>query len=147
MYKVLALLLLGAALLAPTAGLSHSHKNKNLEIGHPYTMASAKGATTAQVFMTIKNSGGVPERLLSASTPRAAKVELTVADGAAKDAAFTIGPGKSLVLGPQGGYLVLTGVRKALTAYDDFKMALEFERSGRVIVDVVVEEAPEEPKK
>jgi copper(I)-binding protein len=90
--------------------------------------------------MTIRNSGGTSERLVAASTPVAAKVELVVADGVAKDAAFTITPGKSLVLGPKGGYLVMTGVKKTFTAYGDFKMALEFEKSGRVIVDVMVEE-------
>jgi len=149
MSKLLAMLLLAAATLAPSAGLSHSHKRKNLEIGHPYTMAGPeKSATTAQVFMTIKNSGASPERLLSASTPRAAKVELTVADGAMKDQAFTIGPGKTLVLGPKGGHLIMTGVKKAFSAYDDFKMTLVFEKSGRMVVDVMVEEASiEEPRK
>jgi copper(I)-binding protein len=139
------MLLLLAAVLAPTAGLGHSHKRKSLEIVHPYTFATEKGAATAQVFMVMKNSGSVPERLLSASTPRAAKVELAVADGAAKDAAFTVGPGKSLVLGPKGGHLVLTGVKKAFTAYGDFKMTLVFEKSGRMVVDVMVEEAPLAP--
>jgi copper(I)-binding protein len=143
MFKPLSPLLLAAALLAPSVALSHSHKRKNLEVVHPYTMETTKGTTTAWVYMTIKNSGGVSERLVAASTPVAAKVELAVADGVTKDAAFTITPGKSLVLGPKGGYLVMTGVKKTFTAYGDFKMALEFEKSGRVIVDVMVEEKTE----
>jgi len=141
-------LLLAAATLAPSAGLSHSHKRKNLEIVHPWTMAMLeKGTTTARVFMTIKNSGGAPERLISASTPQAEKVELSAGDGAAKDiksaAAFTIGPGKVLVLHAKGQHLVLTGVRKAFHAYDDFKMTLVFEKAGRMVIDVVVEESEE----
>jgi copper(I)-binding protein len=148
MSKYLALLLLAAALLAPSAGLSHSHKQKNLEVVHPYTFETIdRKATTALVFMVIKNTGSNPERLLSASTPRAAKVELTVVEGVARDAAFTVGPGKSLVLGPRGGHLVLKGVRKAFTAYDAFKMTLVFEKSGRMEIDVVVEEPLEDEKK
>jgi hypothetical protein len=140
MQKPLAILLVTAGLLVPPAAIAHSHKKKNLEIGHPYTMETAKGATTARVFMTIKNSGRSPERLLSASTPRAAKVELAVADGVSRDAAFIIRPGATLVIGPKGGHLVLVGVKKAFTAYDDFRMTLVFEKSGRMVVDVVVEE-------
>lgn len=151
MNKLLAILLLAAATLAPSAGHSHSHKRKYLEIVHPYTMATLeKSTTTAQIFMVIKNTGRTPERLLSASTPRAAKVELFLGDGAAADgkaaAAFTIGPGKALVLGPKGQHLVLTGVKKAFNAYHDFKMTLVFEKSGRMLVDVMVEETPEEQK-
>jgi len=143
-----AALLLAALVLGPSAGLTHSHRGKNLEIVHPYTFETTdRKATTAQVFMVIKNTGSKPERLLSASTPRAAKVNLAVAEGVARDAAFTVGPGKSLVLGPKGGHLVLTGGRKAFTAYDAFKMTLVFERSGRMEIDVVVEEPLEDEKK
>jgi copper(I)-binding protein len=145
MNKLLAILLLAAATLAPTAGLSHSHKRKNLEIVHPHTFEMpGKSATTALVFMVIRNTGKTPERLMSASTPRAAKVDLAAGDAGA--AAFTVQPGKSLVLGPKGGHLVLTGVKGTFSAYDDFKMTLVFEKSGRMAVDVMVEEPPEEEK-
>jgi len=153
MNKLLAVLLLAGATLAPSAGLTHSHKRKSLEIVHPYTMEMLKKeTTTAQVFMVIKNSGGTPERLISASTPRAAKVDLFPDDNAAADrkavAPFTIGPGKSLVLGPKEQHLVLTGVKRAFTAYDEFKMTLVFEKAGRMVVDVMVEEAStDEPHK
>jgi hypothetical protein len=45
MNKLLAILLAGA-MLAPSAGLTHSHKRKSLEIVHPYTMETTKGTTT-----------------------------------------------------------------------------------------------------
>ncbi len=64
MNKLLAILLLAGATLAPSAGLTHSHKRKSLQIVHPYTMEMLKKeTTTAQVFMVMKNSGGTPERL------------------------------------------------------------------------------------
>jgi len=146
MVRCLLCLLLAAAIVPPAMG--HSHKRKNLEIVHPWTMATLeKGTTTARVYMTIKNSGGATERLISASTPRAEKVKLSLGNGAAKDAksaaAFTIGPGKVLALHPDGQHLILTGVKKAFHAYDDFKMTLVFERAGRLVIDLLVEESLE----
>jgi copper(I)-binding protein len=142
---VLLLPLLAAIALAPAAAIPHSHKRKNLEVVHPWTPETRqKGVTTARVFMTVKNGGRAADRLLSASTPRAAKVTLSAGSGAAEGgksaAPFTIGPGKALVLHAEGPHLVLTGVKKAFHAYDDFRMTLVFEKAGRMVVDVVVEE-------
>jgi hypothetical protein len=39
---------------------------------------------------------------------------------------------------------VLTGVKRRLVAYDTFRLVLVFQRAGRIPVDVMVEEAPEE---
>ncbi len=146
MMRCLACLLL-AAVLVPSA-TAHSHKRKNLEIVHPWTSETVrKEATSARVFMTIKNGGRAADRLISASTPRAEKVELAGGQDAAKDsksAAFSIPPGKALVLHAKGEHLVLTGLKKALHAYDDFKLALVFEKAGRIVVDVIVEEAEHE---
>jgi copper(I)-binding protein len=137
-------LLLAAAFVAPAA--AHSHKKRNLVIVHPWTPETpAKEATTARVFMTIENGGRAPDRLLSASTPRADKVELAAGGHAAgKDgkpaAPFSIAPGKALVLDAKGRHLVLSGLKKAFHAYDDFELTLVFEKAGRVVVDVIVEE-------
>jgi copper(I)-binding protein len=133
-------------LLLASPATAHSHKKKNLEIVHPWTPETLrKEATTAHVFMTIRNGGRVADRLVSASTARAQKVELVAGETEAKDgksrAPFSIGPGKVLVLHAKGQHLVLTGMSKALHAYDDFKLVLVFEKAGRMIVDVVVEEA------
>jgi copper(I)-binding protein len=143
MVRCLVWLLFAAAIVPPAA--AHSHKTKSLEIVHPWTPETVqKEATTARVFMTIKNSGRVPDRLISASTPRADKVELAAVEDAARDstsaAPFSIAPGKTLVLHAKGQHLVLTGVKKAFHAYDDFKMTLVFEKAGRIVVDIVVEE-------
>jgi hypothetical protein len=57
-------------------------------------------------------------------------------------AAVLIDAGKDLELSSTGHYLLLlTGVSRRLQVHDRFKIALEFERGGRVVVDVVVEDA------
>jgi copper(I)-binding protein len=144
MIRCLVCLLLAAVIVPPAT--AHSHKKKSLEIVHPWTTeAVRKEATTARVFMTIKNSGRIADRLISASTARAEQVELATGEDGAKDgksaAPFSIGPGKVLVFHAKGQQLVLTGLKKALHAYDDFKLALVFEKAGRMVVDVMVEEA------
>jgi periplasmic copper chaperone A len=137
MLRCLLLLLVAAALAPPAA--PHSHKTKSLEIVHPWARASAKDATTsARVFMTVKSLSGRPDRLISASTTRAGKVELHDAGKGA--AAFSVGRGKDLVLYGDGPSLVLSGLKSPLHAYDDFTMTLVFERAGRVEIVVMVEE-------
>jgi copper(I)-binding protein len=153
--KVIILLL--AVAIAPPAALAHSHKKKGVEVVHPWTHATSdKGGGTTRVFMKIKNLAGAPERLVGASTPAAAKAELQEAagDGTGTSAsskpvaAFVIGPGKDAQLTRNGPHLVLTGVKKRLAAYDSFKLTLVFEKAGRMVVDVAVEEADtEEPHK
>ncbi|HWE17831.1 MAG TPA: copper chaperone PCu(A)C [Hyphomicrobiaceae bacterium] len=136
MLRRLLALLLAAAMAAPAA--AHSHKKKGLEIVHPWTPAQPDGAGSARVFMIIKNGSGKPDRLLSASTQRADKVELQSAGKGA--AAFVVRHGKELTLYGNGPSLVLTGLKAPLHAYGDFKMTLVFEKAGPVAIDVMVEE-------
>jgi copper(I)-binding protein len=137
MLRYLVAVLAAATLAAPAA--PHSHKAKSLEIVHPFTLQTQKGALTARVLMTIKNAGRERDRLVSASTPRAAKVELDNAGWGS--AAFIIEAGEELGLAGDGPRVMLIGLEKPLDAYDDFKMTLVFEKAGRVAIDVMVEEA------
>lgn len=144
----LAVFLLLVVALAPPAALAHSHKKKGIEVVHPWTHPlSDKAGGTTRVFMKIKNLSGVPERLVGASTPAAEKTELqeTAGDGPSATSklvgAVVIDPGKEALLTRSGPHLVLTGIRKRLDAYDTFKLTLVFEKAGRVVVDVAVEEA------
>jgi periplasmic copper chaperone A len=137
MLRYLVALLAAAALAAPAA--AHSHKAKGLEVVHPHALQTEKGAVTARVLLTIKNDGRAADRLVSASTARAGKVEL---NGASKGgAAFVIKAGGVLGLAGDGPSVVLVGLKKPLEAYDDFKMTLVFEKAGAIAIDVMVEEA------
>jgi periplasmic copper chaperone A len=138
--------LLAAAIAAPTA-LAHSDKKNGLEIVHPWTFATTDAGGTTRVFMKIKNLTSAPERLVGASTATAAKTELREPGGDGANApskptaAVIVSPGKDAELTRSGPHLVLTGVKKRLDAYDSFKLTLVFEKAGRMVVDVMVEEA------
>ena len=155
MTKVFAFLLIVLAVGGSSAANAHSHKKKGLEIVHPWVHArSADDTSTAVVCMKIRNRSGRPDRLLGATTSVAANVELQGSEPGASAAepkrptAFAIAAGADFELKSGGPHLVLTGVKKSLHAYDQFKMTFLFEKAGRMLVDVVVEEAStEEPHK
>lgn len=141
MRRLLIVALLAAA-LAPPAALAHSHKRKGVEVVHPWTPAMMeRGATTTSVYMTIKSAQ--KDRLIGATSALAAKVELQElsGDGGLKPVtAVEIAGGKPTELTRKGARLVATGVKKPLNAYDTFKLTLVFEKAGRMVVEVMVEE-------
>jgi len=146
MIRSLSMLLLAAALLAPSTAWAHSHKKKGLEIIHPWTRAMTdKSQTTVLVSTTIKNAGP-SDRLLSASTPLADAVEIREPGTGKALAALAIGSGKRVELKRDGPHLELTGFKKQLDAYESFAMTLVFEKAGSVVVEVMVEEAESQPK-
>jgi periplasmic copper chaperone A len=151
----IAVLLSSAVALAPPAAMAHSHKKKALEIVHPWTPAMVEAnVANIPVYMKLKNGGGAPERLLSATTPLADKVELIEpkAQGAMTlptvATALSVPAGGELALSADGPHLLLGGVKKRLSAYDSFKITLVFEKAGRMEIEVMVEEADtKEPHK
>src|SRR5215510_9329744 len=90
MLRSFLLLLAVTAMALPAA--AHSHKTKSLEIVHPHTRQTAKDATSARVFMTVKSTDGRPDRRIAATTSRAGKVDLQDA-GKGTDA-FIVGRDK-----------------------------------------------------
>ena len=95
-------------------------------------------------------SRGVVDRLLGATTPIAASVELQDVPQSRETrpvSAIEIRAGGDVELLPSRAKLRLAGVKKALSAYDTFPMTLIFEKAGRIEVEVLVEEgAAETPK-
>jgi periplasmic copper chaperone A len=140
MTRTVALLVFAMAVLAPSTATTHDHEAKGMEIVHPW--ASPTDTASTVVFMTIKNRNGFPDQLIAARATVATKIVLIEAGNGAKSvAAIAIDAGKDVELSSGGFHLLLTGVNRPLHLHDSFKVALEFERVGRVVVDVVVEEA------
>jgi periplasmic copper chaperone A len=150
--RAMAAMLLAVAFV-PSAALAHSHKKNSLEVVHPWTpaMVEERKIVNVAVYMKVKNAGKSAERLLSATTPLAEKVELIELkdQGSTKlptaASALTIPAGGSLEMSPDGPRLLLSGFKKKLDAYDSFELTLEFEKAGQLVVEVVVEEAVAAP--
>jgi copper(I)-binding protein len=69
---------LAASLVALSAGAAYAddYKVGALEIDNPWSRAVPKGAKVAAGYMTIKNTGTEPDRLVSVSSPVAGKLEI-----------------------------------------------------------------------
>ena len=137
--------LAAATVLAASAAQAHSHKVKKLEIVHPWCIETSDTAKPVAVFMTIRNAGARPDKLLSATTSMAAKAELREAGSDAATGnvigSVAVGRGGEVDLKRNGPHILLSGMKKQLSPYDSFPMTLRFERAGKVEVEVMVEEA------
>ena len=120
---------------------AHDHAAPGVEIVQPWAPAMT-GQDRQLVYLTIRNRANIPERLLRALSPVAAKVELHDAPAHEAEpkpiAALAIGAGADLVLNGTGPHLALVGLKRPLLENQSFKLALEFDLAGRIVVDVVV---------
>jgi periplasmic copper chaperone A len=128
---------------------AHGVKAGDLTIDHPYAIPTRPGMTTGAVyFRAIQNNGTEPDRLLSASTPAAANVELhrMEMDG---DVMRMRGvpaielPAKAEVRlrhgTPSSHHLMLLGLKAPLKDGDRFPVTLTFQRAGEREVMVWVQ--------
>ncbi|TJZ78967.1 copper chaperone PCu(A)C [Chitiniphilus eburneus] len=150
-------LILGALLaLGATLALAHEYQAGNLLIGHPWTRATAPGATVGGVFLTLDNTAGEADKLLSAATPAAERAELhsmSMENGVMKMRqvpAIDVPAKTKQALAPGGLHIMLTGLKQPLKEGASFPLTLTFEHAGAVQVHVKVEalgaSAPAGPK-
>ena len=141
---LLALTMLG---MSPVAVVAHEFKVGDLEIDHPWSRATGQ-SRPAVGYLTIRNHGTQPERLLGVETRIAehAMVHANVIEnGVAKMMAaegLEIPPGGEVALAPKGDYhLMFMGLKQGLAEGDTFRVTLIFKHAGRVEVTFVTESA------
>jgi copper(I)-binding protein len=141
-------LLLGAAaalILAPRAR-AHSYTAGDLEIGHPWSRATGT-ATPGAAFLTIRNTGTLPDRLLAARGAVARTIELHthIREGEVMRmrpvADIPVPPGETVRLQPGGLHIMLIGLAEPLRQGSRVPLTLVFERAGEVRVELAVEAA------
>lgn len=149
---LISLVLAITALVAPVAQ-AHDFKAGDLRIDHPYAVPSRPGLTTGAVyFRGIRNTGAVADRLLSASTPAAASVEIhrmqMVKGGQGEVMQMRALPSLEIPAGatvamkhgtPEGHHLMLIGLKAPLKDGDRFPVTLTFEKAGTHVVNVWVQ--------
>lgn len=143
-------LLMAWAALCSGAVLAHDFKAGELRIDHPYAVPSRPGLTTGAVyFRGIRNTGVVADKLLSASTPAAASVEIHRMQMVRGDVmqmravpALEIPAGATVTMKhgtPDGYHLMLLGLKSPLKDGDRFPITLTFEKAGAHEVNVWVQ--------
>lgn len=138
-----------AANLVLIAGIANAkdYKAGALEIDSPWSRAIPKGAKVAAGYMTIRNTGTTPDRLVSASTPVADKMEIhevTMNNGVMKmrplGDGVEIEPGATVELNPSSLHFMIMNVKQPIEKGKPFVASLTFEKAGTVNVEFMVED-------
>lgn len=134
-----------ASLLAAGQAVSHEATSKGVTVAHPWARATPGGATVGVAFMEIKTETGIADRLLSASSPAAGRVEIHthIKDGDVMKMrrvdSVALEPGQSRVLKPSGEHIMMFDLKQPLNEGDLIKLTLIFEKAGAIEVEGSVE--------
>ena len=111
-----------------------------IEIDNAWTRATPPGAKTAAGYMTIRNQSSLPDRLIGAASPLAARVEMHVHlhDGDVmrmrQVKGYDIPANGSLELKPGGAHLMFVDIKRAFKEGEKIPVTLRFERAGEIRV-------------
>ena len=146
--------LLGCLLmLVASVVQAQGYKIGMLEIDHPWTRATPKGAAVGVGYLKITNSGTTPDRLVGASAPAAGSVEIhemAMAGGVMTmrplKNGLEIKPGQTIELKPGSFHLMLLDLKQPFVQGRRVKGTLTFEKAGSVDVEYAVEPIGGTPK-
>jgi copper(I)-binding protein len=115
-----------------------------MQIEKPWARATAPGAKVAGGYMVIRNAGAAADRLVSASSPAAARVELHVHinDNGVMKMRQVPGydvPGKgAFELKPGGAHLMFVDIKRQFKEGEKLPVKLKFEKAGEVSAQFLV---------
>jgi len=136
------------AISASSFAWAHGSSAGDVEIGHPFATPSLAGSANGAAYLvSLENTGSQADKLLRASTPMAASVELHSMNVDVQGVmrmrqvdAIDLAPKSTLKMRPGMGYhLMLVGLKQPLREGSTFPMTMEFQRGGKVEVKVVVQ--------
>ena len=109
-----------------------------VQIEKPWARATAPGAKVAGGYMVIRNTGAAADRLVSASSPAAAKVELHVHindNGVMRMRevrGYDVPAKAALELKPGGAHLMFLDIKRPFKEGEKVPVKLKFEKGGEV---------------
>jgi hypothetical protein len=125
--------------------MAADYKAGPLTVSDLWSRATPKGAQTAIGYMTIKNDGTSPERLIGGSIEVAGQFQLhsmkMEGDVAKMNELHSveIKPGQSVEFKPGGSHVMFVGLTRQLAKGEHIKGTLVFEHAGTVPVEYSVE--------
>jgi copper(I)-binding protein len=128
-----------------TVAAAHEQKLGDLVLHHAWSRANPAGAKSGAVFVTIENTGDMPDQLLSASSDVAAMTEIHQMSMendimVMKPAGILDIPAHGKVeLKPHGLHIMLMGLKQRFAEGDTFAVTLTFAKAGSVTLRVVVD--------
>ena len=133
-----------AATLALTAAFpALAHTTGGMQVKNAYAKATPKAGA---VYFTIENHSPGEDRLVSATSDVAGKVELHTSKADANgvmrmapiEGGITVPMGQSHDLAPGGDHVMLMDLKQKLKPGDSFPLTVTFETFGPVTVEVTV---------
>jgi periplasmic copper chaperone A len=140
--KRLSLLIVVA--FAAFGGIAQAQSSSGITVSSVWARATPGGAKTGVVYLTIENKGKLEDNLLGVTTPVADQAQLhsmKMDNGVMKMrplAALVLAPGTTATLEPSGNHIMLMGLKRPLKQGGTFPLTLEFERAGKIEVQVTV---------
>ena len=133
--------------LSGSAALAADYQIGGLTVSDPWSRALPPNAPAGAAYFTVKNNGQAEDRLIGAESAIAGKAELhthikagemmrmqrveSVAVPASGEAAFA----------PGGNHVMLIGLQRPLVAGERFPLTLQFEKAGKIEVEVQIRQA------
>lgn len=132
-----------AAFTFATAALA----GDTIMVDDPYARASTRMSGSGAAFMVLMNHGAEDDRLVSASSDVAEKVELHThkenADGVMQmlevEEGFPVPAGGMHALARGGDHVMFLGLKRPLAQGDTVTVTLTFEKAGDITVDIPVD--------
>ncbi len=117
-----------------------------VQIENPYARVSSPKAASGAIFLTIANHAATDDRLLSAASDVAERVQLhthnMTAEGVMQmihvETGFVIPAKGEHALDRGGDHVMLLGLTRSLKPGDIISLTLTFENAGNIIVEVPV---------
>ncbi len=140
-------LTLVALLAAALPVFAADYQSGDLMIHEPWSRELPPNAPAGAAYFEVHNTGDSSDRLVSASTPRAAHSELHThveRDGLLRMEevpAVEVQADQRIAFRPGGLHVMLFDLQQPLKAGERFPLTLEFERAGSLTVEVEVRAA------
>lgn len=134
------ILLLGVVYGAVATAAGHGA----IMAGEAWSRATPPGVQVGAAYLQLSNHGAEADRLLSATSPVAARVEIhesRMDQGVMRmrqRAAVDLPAGQTVQLAPGGLHLMLLELHQPLAAGSQFPLQLQFERTGSITLQVPV---------
>ena len=134
-----------AATAAAPAAMEHGD-SAGLVVDAAWARPTSPIATGGAAYMTITNHGMATDKLLGASSPVAAEVQLhnTTDDKGVmrmrQVEALEVAPHGTATMAPGGMHFMLMQLAAPLVAGSRFPLTLKFEQAGDITVDVTVQD-------
>src|SRR5215468_7776258 len=117
-----------------------------IEIAAPWARATPKCANIAGAYMTLRNKGTAPDRLVGGTAAVAGRfavhsmvMEQGVAEMRPLEVGLEIKRGESVEVERGAFHVMLTGLKQPLQKGEKVKGTLEFEKAGKVDIEFAVE--------